>query len=81
MTFFYFSKLFFIQNYRFLYNGDQKISWWTSMHVAGNQPRNPPVKFQLVQIEAGLNSDPGNDSFSVEIRDAKHVDRSTHQYM
>ena len=26
-----------------------------------------------------LNSDPGNDSFWVEIRDAKHVDRSTHQ--
>ena len=28
--FFHFSKLFFIQNYRFLYHGDQKISWWTS---------------------------------------------------
>ena len=27
-TFFHFSKLFFIQNYRFLYPGDQKISWW-----------------------------------------------------
>ena len=26
----------------------------------------------------GLNSDPGNDSFSDKIRDAKHVDRSTH---
>ena len=90
--FFNFSKLFFIQNYRFLYHGDQKISWWTSMQVAGNQLRNPPVKFrqerrlhiwrsiciQHVQMEAGLNSDPGNDSFSDKIRDAKHVDRSTH---
>ena len=28
-TFFHFSKLFLIQNYRFLYHGDQKISWWT----------------------------------------------------
>ena len=67
-TFFHFSKLFFIQNYRFLYHGDQKISWWTSMQVAGNQLQNPPVKFrqkrwlhiwrsisiQHVQMEAGL---------------------------
>ena len=71
-TFFHFSKLFFIENYRFLYHGDQKISWWTSMQVAGSQLRNPPVKFrqerwlhiwrsisnQPVQMEAGLNSDP-----------------------
>ena len=91
-TFFHFSKLFFIQNYRFLDHGDQKISWWTSMQVAGNQLRNPPVKFrqerwlhiwrsisiQHVQMEAGLNSDPGNDSFWDKIGDAKHVDRSTH---
>ena len=89
--FFHFSKLFFIQNYRFLYHGDQKISWWTSMQVAGNQLRNPPVKFrqerslhiwrsiciQHVQMEAGLNSDPGNDSFSDKIRDAKHVEKRT----
>ena len=91
-TFFHFSKLFFIQNYRFLYHGNQNISWWTSMQVAGSQLRNPPVKFrqerwllmwrsssiQHVQMEAGLNSDPGNDSFSDKIRDAKQVDRSTH---
>ena len=32
-------------------------------------------------MEAGLNSDPGNDSFLDKIRAAKHVDRSTHQYM
>ena len=77
-TFFHFSKLFFIQNYRFLYHGDQKIFWWTSMQVAGSQLRNPPLKFrqerwlhiwrsisiQHVQIEAGLNSNPGTDSFS-----------------
>ena len=29
-------------------------------------------------MEAGLNSDPGNDSFWDKIRDAEHVDRSTH---
>ena len=83
---------FFIQNYRFLYHGDQKISWWTSMQVAGSQLQNPPVKFrqerwlhiwrsisiQHIQMEAGLNSDPGNDSFWDKIRDAKHVDRSAH---
>ena len=46
-TFFHFSKLFFIQDYRFLYHGDQKISWWTSkLQVAGSQLRNPPVKFR-----------------------------------
>ena len=44
-TFFHSSKLFFIQNYRFLYHGDQKISWWT-LQVAGSQLRNPPVKFR-----------------------------------
>ena len=89
--FFIFRISFFIQNYRFLYHGDQKISWWTSMQVAGCLLRNPPVKFRQerwlhiwrsisirhVQMEAGLNSDPGNDSFWDKIRDAKHVDRST----
>ena len=44
-TFFHFSKLFLIQNYHFLYRGDQKISWWT-LQVAGSQLRNPPVKFR-----------------------------------
>ena len=34
-----------------------------------------------VQIEAGLNFDPGNDSFRDKLRDAKHVDRSTDQDM
>ena len=50
-TFFHFSKLFFIQNYRFLYHGDQKISWWTSMQVAGNQLRNPPMKFRCTRVK------------------------------
>ena len=36
------------------------------------------ISIQHVQIEAGVNSDPGNDSFGDKIRDAKHVDRSTH---
>ena len=34
---------------------------------------------QYVQVEPGLNLDLGNGSFWVEIRDAKHVDRSTHK--
>ena len=29
----------------------------------------------------GVNFDLGNGSFSVKIRDAKHVDRSSHLYM
>ena len=95
-TFFHLSKLFFIQNYRFLYHGDQKISWWT-LQVAGSQLRNPPVKFRherwlhlvihqhpAFQIEAGLNSDPGNDSFwdksvtlsmLIDLLTVVHVDR------
>ena len=36
---------------------------------------------QYVQIEPSVNSDLGNVSFWVEIRDAKHVDRSSHLYM
>ena len=36
------------------------------------------ISIQHVQIEAGLNSDPGNDSFWDKNRDAEHVDRSTH---
>ena len=70
--FFIFRNSLFIPNYRSLYHGDQKISWWTSMQVAGSQLWNPPVKFrherwlhiwrsisiQHVQMEAGLNSDP-----------------------
>ena len=34
-NFFHFSKLFFIQNYRFLYHGDPKISWWTLQAQVG----------------------------------------------
>ena len=37
------------------------------------------ISIQYVQIEPGVNSDLGNGSFWVEIRDAKHVDRSTHK--
>ena len=68
-TFFHFSKLFLIQNYRFLYHGDQKISravnfeihLWSSGMNADCIWRS--ICIQHVQIEAGLNSDPGNDSF------------------
>ena len=53
------------------YHGDQttwKTSWrfrciWQSIII------------QYVQIEPGVNSDPENGSFWVEIRDANHVDR------
>ena len=70
-TSFHFSKLFFIQNYRFLYNGDQKISWWT-LQVAGSQLRNPPVKFRHERwLHLAIDLHPacpnrgrlGNDSF------------------
>ena len=40
-----FFETLFIQNYRFLYNSDQKIFWWT-LQVAGSQLRNPPVEFR-----------------------------------
>ena len=36
------------------------------------------ISIQYVQIEPGVNSDLGNGSFWVEIRDAKDVDQSTH---
>ena len=39
------------------------------------------ISIQYVQIESGVNSDLGNGSFLVEIRDAKHVDWSSHLYM
>ena len=76
-TFFHFSKLFLIQNYRFLYHGDQKISpggpcrwravnfeihlWSSGMNGADCIWRS--ICIQHVQRETGLNSDPGNDSF------------------
>ena len=93
-TFFHFSKLlsFFIQNYRFLYHGDQKISWWTSkLQVAGSQLRNPPVKFRherWLHLAIGQHpACPNRGRLELwprkwfllgQIRDAKHVDRSTH---
>ena len=86
-TFFHFSKLIFCTKYPFFYHGDQKMSWWCRWRAVNfeihlwSSGMNADciwrsISIQHVQIEAGLNSDPGNDSFSVEIRDAKHVDRS-----
>ena len=43
-----------------------EVSWITS------------TRGLLLRGYTGLNSDPGNDSFSDKIRDGKHVDRSTH---
>ena len=39
------------------------------------------ISIKYVQMEPGVNSDLGNGSFWVEIRDAKHVDRSSHLYI
>ena len=88
--FFHFSKLFLIQNYHFLYHGDQKISWWT-LQVAGSQLRNPPVKFRherWLHLAIDLHpACPNRGRLELwprkwfllgQIRDAKHVERSTH---
>ena len=88
--FFHFSKLFLIQNYRFLYHGDQKISWWT-LQVAGSQLRNPPVKFRherWLHLAIDLHpACPNRGRLELwprkwfllgQIRDANHLDRSTH---
>ena len=83
--FFHISKLFFIQNYRFLYHGDQKISCGES--VGGGQSTSKstcefrpafgdrPASSSMSKFSASVNSDLGNGSFWVEIRDAEHVDR------
>ena len=47
-TFFHFSKLFFLQNYRFLYHGDRKISWWTSCRWRA-------VNFEIHLWSSGMN--------------------------
>ena len=91
-TLFHFSKLFFVQNYRFLYHGDQKISWsricrWrvvnSEIHLCSSDMKSDciwrSISIQYVQKEPGVNSDLGNGSFWVVIRDAKHVDRSNNQ--
>ena len=93
-TFFSFSKLFFVQNYRFLFHGDEKISWWRicrwravnfEIHLCSSDMKSDciwrSISIQYVQIEPGVNSDLGNGSLWVEIRVAKHVDRSSHLYM
>ena len=86
-TFFHFRNTFFIQNYRFLYHGDQKISWWRicrwrafnfEIHLCSSGMNCDcfwrSICIQYVQVEAGVSS--GNGSCWIEIRDAKHVDHS-----
>ena len=93
-TFFYFSKLFLIQNYRVLYHGDQKrspggesagggrstlnstcvVPAWT-LTAFGDRPASSMSKFS-----ASVNSDLGNGSCWLEIRDAEHVDRCSWKY-
>ena len=93
-TFFHFSKLFFVQNYRFLYQYDQKISWWRicrwravnfEIHLCSSDMKSDciwqSISIQYVQIKPGVNSDLGYGFFWVEIRDAKNVDRSSHLWM
>ena len=76
-TFFHFSKLIFCTKYRFFYHGNQKMSWWCRWRAVNfeihlwSSGMNADciwrsISMQHVQIEAGLNSDPGNDSFWVE---------------
>ena len=92
--FFIFRNSFFVQNYRLIYHGDQKISWsiicrWRAVnfeiHLCSSDMKSDciwrSISNQYVQIEPGVNSDLGNDSFWVEIRDAKHVDWSSTKYM
>ena len=94
--FFHFSKLFFIQNYQFLYHSDQTVSRWTScrwravnfeIHLWSFGMKADciwrSISIQYVQIEPGVNSGLRNGSFWVKIRDAKlkPVDRSSHWYM
>ena len=56
-TFFHFSKLFSIQNYGFLYHGDQKISWWT-LQVAGSRKKTIPLPggAELVKLAMSTNT-------------------------
>ena len=85
--FFHFSKLFFIQNYRFIYHGDHKISWWRiyrwravnfEIHLCCSGVISDCIwrstSIQYVQIEPGVNFDLRNGSFWLEIGDAEHVD-------
>ena len=89
--FFVFRNSFFLQNYRFLYHGDQKISCWRvcrwravnfEIHLCSSSLISECIwrsaSIQYVQMWPGMNSDLGNSgSFClwVEIRDAEHVDR------
>ena len=89
--FFSFFETLFCTSYRFLYHGDQKISWWRicrwwavnfEIHLCSFDMKSDciwrSINIQYVQIEPGVNSDLGNGSFGVEIRDAKHADLSSH---
>ena len=73
----FFELLFFVQNYRFLYHGDQKISWWRicrwravnfEIHPCSSDMKSDciwrSVSIQYIQIpvEPGVNSDLGYGS-------------------
>ena len=50
LHFFHISKPFFIQSYRFLYHGDQKISWWSICRWRA-------VNFEIHPCRSGVISD------------------------
>ena len=58
-TFFHLSKLFFIQNYCFLYHSDQKISWWRIF-------RWRVVNFEIHLCSSGVISDCIWRSYSIQ---------------
>ena len=92
-TFFHFSKLFLYKitvsftmvikrspggPYRWRAVNFEIHLWSSGMNGADCIWRSISIQHVQLQVEAGLNSDPGNDSFWDKIRGAKHVDRSTH---
>ena len=65
-TFFHFSKLFLIQNYRFLYHGDQKISWWTSLQQSVRKLQNKMALLCREIVVRGRSCSLREESFLVE---------------
>ena len=90
--FFLFFETLFIQNDRFLYHGDQKISWWGicrwravnfEIHLCSSGMNSDCIwRSSISKFSASVNSDLrlGNGSLWVEIGDAEHVDRCSWKY-
>ena len=71
---FLFSKLLF---YIFFFSFTMVIKW----SLGGESPFGDRPGSSMSKYSAAVNSDLGNGSFGVEIRDAKHADRWTVQYL